>query len=119
MRRSSPLRPELCLPLILAAGACASIPEEEEDGRPTVDELAPPERGFQLRTSGAIVAAGAEAELCDILELPGDPGDLFYVNKIEAAMSAGSHHLIVSVAEVDSESEQNVEVGARIPCTFG
>jgi hypothetical protein len=53
-----------------------------------------------------------------VLQLPGGPEDIYYVNKFSSMMAPGSHHLIVSAIEVGSTTDANAQVGDRVEC-FG
>lgn len=75
-----------------------------------------PERGAQLVTKGRTIAAGADEEWCEVLEVPGDAGDTFFVGRTELAMTPFSHHLIVDVAPAGSDSLREVELGVPERC---
>ena len=77
-------------------------------GVPDCDELLclqPPARGFQVRSIGQVIHSGQDIEYCEAVQLPGDPSDVYYVNRLESEMSPSSHHLIVTAAEVGSPTE--------------
>jgi Copper type II ascorbate-dependent monooxygenase, C-terminal domain len=78
--------------------------------------LAAPEQGFQMRSVGTEIEPGEDVEYCEVVELPGEPGTEFYVNRFESEMTTGSHHLIVSAIEPGSQTDQNAKVGDRVPC---
>lgn len=78
--------------------------------------LEPPAQGFQVRSQGAIIAPGEDVEYCEVVQLPGDPGDTYYVNRFESMMTGGSHHLIVAAIEPGSATEQGLSNGDRTTC---
>jgi hypothetical protein len=78
--------------------------------------LEPPAEGFQMRSVGTAIEPGEDVEYCEVVQLPGKPGEQFFVNRFESEMTTGSHHLIVSAIEPGSETDQNAEVGDRVPC---
>lgn len=57
------------------------------------DELAPPTRGFQIRTPPITVASGGEETYCYYFSVPSD--EEVGVKRWESLMTAGSHHLIL------------------------
>ena len=81
--------------------------------------LAVPENGFQIQSVGTEIAAGEDVEYCEVVALPGDEDDVYYVNAFESQMTAGSHHLIVSAIQPGTDTDDNAEVGDRVPCTGG
>jgi hypothetical protein len=78
--------------------------------------LAPPEAGFQIRSVGTSIAPGHDVEYCEVVQLPGGPGDTYYVNRFESQMTLGSHHLIVSAIVPGSPTDENATVGERMSC---
>lgn len=79
-------------------------------------ELAEPERGIQVRTVGTMIESGTDVEYCEVVQLPGTPDDIYYVNGFELAMSPLSHHLIVTALEPGSPGDQQAQVGDRTDC---
>jgi len=80
-------------------------------------ELQIPEHGFQLETLGMLIEAGDDIRWCEVVAMPGEPDEVFHVDRIESAMTPYGHDLIVSAAAVNSETAAVMEVGDRIPCT--
>jgi hypothetical protein len=80
-------------------------------------ELAPPSAGFQVETRGVMIDPGDDVRFCEVVRLPGRPEEIYYVDRIEAALAPGARDLIVSAAPLGSESEALMEVGSRLPCT--
>ena len=78
--------------------------------------LEPPEHGFQVRSVGTSIEPGEDVEYCEIVQVPGDPSETYYVNRFESEMTLGSHHLIVAAIEPGSPTEANAAVGDRIKC---
>ncbi len=79
--------------------------------------LQPPERGFQVQSLGVMIEPGDDIRWCEALRLPGGPGNVYYVDRIESAMTAHGQDLIVSAAPVGSDTESIMDVGSRVPCT--
>ncbi|HMI91277.1 MAG TPA: hypothetical protein VK509_07935 [Polyangiales bacterium] len=122
--------------ILLAIGALSGLPvigcaaEEQDDAKPVatdagarrampaeaVLELAPPERGAQVATVGREIPAGADEEWCEVVELPGDAEQTFFVGRTELAMTPFSHHIIVSIAPEGSTSLDDAELGAPERC---
>ena len=109
----------------LVCVACSSTDEADEaagatgDPPPECDDvlcLAPPERGFQVRSVGATIESGQDVEYCEVVQLPGDPSEVYYVNRFESEMTESSHHLIVAAMQTGSATEQNAAPGDRIAC---
>ncbi len=103
------------------AGCSDNTPEPESGGAPVCDDptqlcLEPPASGIQMRSDGETIQPGQDVEYCEVLQLPGDPSVSYHVTRFEVQMTQNSHHLIVSAAEVGSETEANAEVGAKKKC---
>jgi hypothetical protein len=85
--------------------------------------LDPPAQGFQVKSKGDTIQPGQDVEYCEVVQLPGDPSETYYVNRLEAAMTKYSHHLIVVAVEPGSATEKNVFAGKKEKCfqvtTFG
>jgi len=83
----------------IAAGAPSEGRVPGDDGRPLGgggDDpadivLPPPARGVQLRVTAPPVAIGTEETVCHYLKLPSDVD--FDVNRIQIAVTGGSHHI--------------------------
>lgn len=83
----------------ITAGAPADGRVPGDDGRrlggssedPTEIVLPPPSRGVQLRVTSPPVAQGTEETGCHYLKLPSDVD--IDVNRIQIAVSGGSHHI--------------------------
>jgi hypothetical protein len=103
---------------LLLAAACDSTTPPVDDV-PTPDTLAPPVQGSQLRAGGVLIPAGTEVEYCEVVTVPGAPTDVVWVKRIEAAMVAGSHHLIVSAVEPGSPTDLRITDGQREECALG
>jgi hypothetical protein len=80
--------------------------------------LAAPEYGFQIRNQGTTIAPGDDIEYCEVVQMPGDESDTYYINGFDSAMTLGSHHLIVAAIEPGSQTDTNATVGDRVEC-FG
>ena len=82
--------------LALAAVACSSTDQGDAAGStsgdtpPPCDDLlclAPPEQGFQIQSVGAAIDPGQDVEYCEVVQLPGDPSEVYYVNRFESEMT--------------------------------
>jgi len=111
--------------LMAALGfSCASNSGTTEDpaGDYPVD-LPAPVYGLQVQTVGRMIPAGADEEWCEVLELPGDPAETYFIGRIELAMTPFSHHLIVDYAPEGSTRLDDAALGAPVRCngthTFG
>jgi hypothetical protein len=116
-------RPPLFL-LLLAAAGCATQASGSDfaegdaaaaQAAPLV--LAPPAQGFQVETRPLAIEPGEDIRWCEVVKLPGGPSDVYYVGRIETAMTEHSQDLIVSAAAVGSETDAAMEPGAQTPCT--
>ena len=98
--------------------ACGDDGRSPESSAPPypVDLLAP-EYGIQVQTVGRIIPPGADEEWCEVVELPGGPGETYFIGRTEIAMAPFSHHLNVSFAPEDSPVLDQVTLGSPIPCT--
>lgn len=117
-------RSKLLLATALLAAGCATQAGQGasagDDGPSTLAaslELEPPARGFQVETRGLMIDPGDDARWCEVVRVPGGPGDVYYVSRIETALSDGAQDLIVSAAAIGSETEAIMDVGSRVPCT--
>ena len=75
-----------------------------------------PDDGVQLVTRGRTVAAGADEEWCEVVELPGSPDEVLFIGRTELAMTPFSHHLIVEMAPPGSSSLVDAELGVPERC---
>ena len=80
--------------------------------------LEAPQYGFQIRNEGTTIASGDDVEYCEVVQMPGDSSDTYYINGFDSAMTLGSHHLIVAAIEPGSQTDENATVGERVEC-FG
>jgi hypothetical protein len=106
----------------VGAGACAS--ETGAELAPTrvtnvnePIELAPPARGFQAETAGMWIEPGDDVRMCEVVVLPGDSSERYYVNRIQTALSARGEDLVVRAADPGSETAAIMDRGASLPCT--
>jgi hypothetical protein len=92
------------------------------DAEPAVSDagsqlsLPSPASGVQVATSGRDIAAGADEEWCEVVELPGTHDERFLVGRIELALTRFSHHLIVSIAPDGSEALDAAALNDPVPC---
>lgn len=75
-----------------------------------------PESGFQIMSVGDTINPGQDVEYCEVVQLPGDASQTYYVNRFEVAMTKFSHHLIVAAAVPGSATEANMTVGDKQNC---
>jgi hypothetical protein len=80
-------------------------------------ELAAPDRGFQVESSGVWIEPGDDVRMCEVIVLPGDASALYHVNRIQGALSSRSEDLIVRAAAPGSETAAAMDRGASLPCT--
>ncbi|MSP24876.1 MAG: hypothetical protein EXR75_06855 [Myxococcales bacterium] len=82
-----------------------------------------PVNGFQVESVGDMIEPGQDVEYCEVLQLPGDPSETYYVNRFEVGMTQHSHHLLVAAAIPDSDTEKALALGMKKKCvspdTFG
>ena len=82
---------------------------------PTDVQLAPPARGFQLRTDAFAVPQGQEVQRCYFFRVPGSGADPVWISRIVAGVNDGSHHMNVfrvrSVLALDGEDGAVVDGG--------
>jgi hypothetical protein len=80
--------------------------------------LEPPAEGFQLRSTPVTIAAGQDVEYCEVVRVPGEAGQTYYINKYEGALAEGSHHLILEAAVPGTQTEAKMAAveGMRTTC---
>jgi len=78
--------------------------------------LAVPEYGFQIRDQGTTIHSTEDVEYCEVVVMPGDESDVYYINGFDSAMTRGSHHLIVAAVIPGSQTDQNATPGDRVSC---
>jgi hypothetical protein len=103
----------------LATGAlgCSSEDGGEQPASPgDVLDLAAPANGVQLRTQGTMIAASADQEWCEVVEIPGEPGKEYFIGRTEVQMTEYSHHLIINMAAEGTTALEDAQVGAPVPC---
>jgi Copper type II ascorbate-dependent monooxygenase, C-terminal domain len=113
--------------VLLTTAGCASGTSQptargRDAGAPAVADagsqlsLPSPENGMQIATSGRAIAAGADEEWCEVVELPGGPEERFLVARTELAMTRFSHHLVVSMAQGGSPALDAAALHDPVPC---
>ena len=78
--------------------------------------LAVPEYGFQIRDEGTTIQSGEDVEYCEVVVMPGDPSDTYYIKGFDSAMTRGSHHLIVGAVIAGTQTDENATPGDRVTC---
>jgi hypothetical protein len=63
-----------------------------------------------------MIPPGGDEEWCEVVELPGDPSDTYFVGRTEIAMAPFSHHLIISFAPEGSARLEEAALGTPIEC---
>jgi hypothetical protein len=112
----------LALTSTIVAAACASETGAElAPARVTnvseAIELPVPEHGFQVETAGMLIEPGDDIRMCEVVVLPGESSERYYVNRIQSALSARGEDLVVRAAEPGSETAAIMDRGASMPCT--
>jgi hypothetical protein len=114
----------LLLWMLALATGCASqtartLSETAEAGVAIEQSVAlpAPVRGLQVETVGSLIAPGTDERTCEVVALPGSPDERYYVNRIEAALSAHGQDVVISAALPASETAAIMDVGTRVPCT--
>lgn len=121
MHRSHP-RYALCFAAAstLIGVACASeTGTEYPAARISADaaELTVPEHGFQVESPGVWIEPGDDVRMCEVIVLPGEEDDTYYVNRIQSLLSTRSEDLIVRAADPGSDTAAAMDRGAGLPCT--
>jgi hypothetical protein len=80
-------------------------------------DLPRPQHGVQVQTVGRMIPAGADEEWCEVVELPGDRSETYFVGRIELAMTPFSHHLIVDYAPDGSDRIDGADLGVPVQCS--
>ena len=112
----------MCLSASVAA-ACTSETGADETGPTRVAnvseaiDLASPEHGFLAETAGMWIEPGDDVRMCEVVVLPGESSERYYVNRIETALAAHGDDLVVRAAEPGTETAASMDRGASLPCT--
>ena len=96
--------------------ACGSDGDPEPSAPAYPVDLPVPEHGLHLQTVGRSIPAGADEEWCEVVELPGDPSETYFIGRTEIAMAPFSHHLIISFAPEGSARLDEAALGSPVPC---
>lgn len=105
--------------LVTGIAACSSSDAAKQPTGEKYLGLEEPTDGFQIRSQGETIPAGADLEFCEVGELPGTPDEEYYTSSIELANGTGSHHLIVYVAKPGTASDaklRDLPIGHKVPC---
>ena len=107
----------LSSPVFALCSACASENNAPESAAPPYPvDLPAPAHGLQTQTVGRVIPAGADEEWCEVVELPGDPSDTYYVGRLETEMTPFSHHLTISYAPEGSPRLDQEPLGKPVEC---
>jgi hypothetical protein len=80
-------------------------------------ELALPEHGFQVETAGMQIEPGDDIRMCEVVVLPGESTEHYYVNRIQSVLAGRGEDLVVRAADPGSETAAIMDPGASMPCT--
>jgi hypothetical protein len=69
-----------------------------------------------LESAGATINPGQDVQYCEILALPGAPGEPIYVSGIDGKMTQFSHHLNIMAIKPGSPADQASTPGQRVEC---
>ncbi|HVU00566.1 MAG TPA: hypothetical protein VHE30_02400 [Polyangiaceae bacterium] len=111
-----------CLPALLLSLACSSSKDDKSNTGATTEKylgIEMPTDGFMVKNTGRTIAAGDDAEYCEVSEIPGKPTDTYYVNRLEFGNGDHSHHLIVNAALPGGAAEAKLatmKIGDQVPC---
>lgn len=109
----------LSLVLVLSACSSSGAGDANKGTEQQYLGLTTPTNGFQVRSHGIEVQAGEDVEYCEVAELPGDPSQTYYVNRMEFGNGEHSHHLIINTAEPGSDADKTLaklKVGEPTTC---
>jgi hypothetical protein len=110
------------LSLVIAFGCTARTASESSDINDQQGNVKAslvldlPGRGFQVETLGNTIEPGDDIQWCEVVQLPGTQKDVYYINRLEAAMTPYGNSLEVSAAIPGSETEANIDSGTRVTC---
>jgi hypothetical protein len=66
---------------------------------------------------GTTIAPGEDVQYCEIVPIPGTPGEPIFVSGIDGKMTPYSHHLNVMAIEPGSPADAASTPGQRVTCT--
>lgn len=75
-----------------------------------------PADGFLVESRGTVIEAGTDVQYCEVVEIPGEPGETIAVNAFESVMAPYSHHLNVRIVVPGSPADAATTPGDRVPC---
>jgi hypothetical protein len=109
-------------PIVLAA--CSSSGEKGAPGEPSPPDctsaaavcLDVPEGGFKLETKGTTIGPGEDVQYCEVVEIPGAPGEPIFVSAIDGKMTPYSHHLNAMIVVPGSPADLATSPGDFAPC---
>lgn len=62
--------------------------------------------GFQIETQGAWIEPGDGAEWCEVISLPGQPGETFFLSAVEVQATPLLHHMVVDLLPMDFDGDR-------------
>src|SRR5262245_1907951 len=95
--------------------ATTPAPTACPDGAPVC--IATPGDGFAVASVGTTIAPGEDVQYCEIVAIPGTPGEPIFVSGIDGRMTPYSHHLNVMAIEPGSPADAASTPGQRVKCT--
>ena len=100
--------------------ACSSSEKPSESSAPSKCEpevcLDTPEGGFKLESNGTTIGPGEDVQYCEVLEIPGKPGEPVYVSGFDGRMTRFSHHLNVMLVAPGSDADSATTPGDLVDC---
>jgi len=75
-----------------------------------------PADGFVVESVGTTIAPGEDAQYCEVVALPGTPGQPIFVSGIDGRMTPFSHHLNIMAVEPGSPADAASTPGQRVRC---
>jgi hypothetical protein len=125
----------VALAALLSLPACSSdsssgiAPGDQSDdgGNPEGGPSAPPEctsevcidvpeGGFAVEARGTTIEPGQDIQYCEVVQIPGEPGEPIYVSAIDGRMTPFSHHLNAMLVAPGSAADQATTPGQLVEC---
>lgn len=105
-----------------SSGATAPGPTSAGPGSPAACAngapvcLDAPPGGFVIESVGATIAPGEDVQYCEIVTLPGTPGQPIFVSGIDGKMTRFSHHLNVMAIDPGGQADGASTPGQKVKC---
>jgi len=101
---------------VVSALLLAGCPEDTAAPVDVVLDPPPPGAGLQLSIPPFDVPRGTEVQDCYYMRVPGAPGTVYNVNRFEAAMNPGSHHMNLFRVSEAWATDNGVSDGEKRDC---